>query len=184
LDSPLTDLGHDQARKAARELSQTEFHRVYSSDAGRAIDTARIIADGRGLDVVPTKALRERFYGAYEGLNSDEIEARFPGTRYLQGRDTRADWRPVDGETLVEVRARVLEFFKDLVIRHASETVLLVTHSGVVRVIDSEATGESLDDIWDRAPGNACIFHLEAASAGHLHVTAHFCNTYEPKGAR
>jgi broad specificity phosphatase PhoE len=138
------------------------------------METARIIAKPHGLEIHATTALRERFYGDYEGLNSAEIDARFPNTRYEKGRDTRDGWRPPGGETLVEVAKRVLPFLRELAGEHPGQRLLIVAHSGVVRVLDMLSSGQKLEDIWMRAPGNACIFVLRGNAEGQLQVVRHF----------
>jgi phosphoserine phosphatase len=162
LDSPLSALGIRQAKAAAEELRDTHIDAAYCSDAGRARRTAEIICEPHALIPVPVEALRERFYGGYEGLNTHEIEQQYPGTRYKAKRDTREDWRPPQGETMVEVRTRLKAFLDEAAHRHAGETVLMVTHSGVVRALDSICCGLTLDDIWHRAPGNCSIFIVRA----------------------
>ncbi|MGI8908448.1 MAG: histidine phosphatase family protein [Candidatus Sumerlaeaceae bacterium] len=175
LDSELTELGREQARAAANALRAMKIDAVYSSDAGRALETAGIVATPHQLDVQPVEALRERFYGDYEGLNTEEIEGRFPGTRYSKTRDTRDLWRPPGGESLVEVAERVHAFLKELAVRHAGQRVLLIAHSGVVRVLDMISSGQRLEDIWMRTPTNACVFILRGSSTGELQVVRHFC---------
>jgi probable phosphoglycerate mutase len=177
LDSPLTELGIEQAQAAADALRGVEMDAAYSSDAGRAMATAQIICEPHHLMVQATEALRERFYGEYEGLNSEEIEARFPGTRYTEGRDTRDGWRPPGGETLIEVAERVSAFLRELAALHGGQRVLLVAHSGVLRVLDMLSSGQRLEEIWDRAPTNACIFTLRGNLAGELQIVRHFCET-------
>ncbi|MBX7247370.1 MAG: histidine phosphatase family protein [Candidatus Sumerlaeaceae bacterium] len=172
-DSPLTELGIEQAQTAATELRDYAVDRAFTSDAGRAVQTAEILAAPHGLIAIPVPELRERNYGGYEGLTSVEIEERFPGSRYTAGRDTRENWRPPDGETLSEVRDRVAPFVENLVRDFPGQTLLLVTHSGVVRVFDSICSGKSLDEIWSRQPPNACIFVLKAL-VGHLEVERDF----------
>ena len=170
LDSPLTARGEEQARRAAEALDGMALDHVYSSDVGRALRTAEIIVAGRGLAPEPVAALRERNYGGYEGLNREEIEKRYPGTRFREGTDRRETWRPPDGETFEEVRARVRPFLAQAVARHAGQTVLMVTHSGTVRVIDGMVRGCSLDDIWHRHPPNACVYVLRAWGDGRFEV--------------
>ena len=174
LDSPLTATGLMQAREASQRLKEYHFAGAYSSDAGRAIETARIIAEPHGIKVQVALELRERFYGGYEGLNSEEIDLRFPGTRYLAGRDTRDDWRPPEGETLVEVKKRTHEFLIRLARQYAGQLVLLVSHSGVLRVCDSLASGLPLEQIWERQPGNGAILEFTCSPAGIMTITRHF----------
>lgn len=173
-DSPLTDKGRLQAQKAADELKDSGATLMFTSDAGRARETAQIIGTTLGLEARADSALRERFYGSYEGMTSGEIDGKFPGTRYEAGRDRRDTWRPIGGESLVEVSARVMAFVRQLATEHPGETVVLVTHAGVLRVLDAVSSGEALDDIWDRVPGNCAIFELEASPSGDLRVISHF----------
>ena len=48
-DHPLTELGREQAKQAADKLKEVSFTRCVSSDLSRAMDTARICAEGRGI---------------------------------------------------------------------------------------------------------------------------------------
>lgn len=170
LDSPLTPRGEEQARQAAEVLRQWPIAHIYSSDTGRALRTAEIIASGRGLATQPVAALRERNYGGYEGLNREEIEQRYPGTRFREGTDRRETWRPPDGETFEEVRVRLRPFLDEVIRRHAGQTVLLVTHSGTVRVVDGMVQGRCLDEIWHRHPPNACVYVVRAWPGGRFQI--------------
>lgn len=173
-DSPLTEKGQEQARAVAERLRNVGATHLVSSDAGRALQTAQAIAAVTGLTPEPTDALRERFYGEYEGMTSDEIEGKFPGTRYAEGRDRRDTWRPIGGETLVEVSNRVRAFVRQAAQSFPGEKIIAVTHAGVLRVLDSLSSGDALDDIWDRVPPNCALFEPQANAAGDLRVVTHF----------
>lgn len=176
LDSPLTQTGIAQAHTAAEALAGESFTAAYSSDSGRAIETARIVLTRHtGVPLHTTQALRERNYGGFEGLNTEEIDARFPGARFKHGRDTRDNWCPPQGETLTEVRERVQGLMNELTRRHPGQTVLLVTHSNVVRIIDALCCGQPLEEIWHRVPPNACVFIVKGTPEKGLRVVKHFC---------
>ncbi len=174
LDSPLTEKGREQAARAGETLKDCGAKILYSSDAGRARETATIIGQALGLQPQPDAALRERFYGEYEGMTSAEIDDKFPDTRYESGRDMRDTWRPIGGESLVEVTARVITFIRQVAAEHPGETVAIVTHAGVLRVLDAVSSRQSLEDIWERIPGNCTIFELNANATGDLKVVRHF----------
>lgn len=173
-DSNLTELGRQQAAQAGEALRGCGAVAMFTSDAGRAVETARIIGEAIGLQARPDAMLRERFYGEYEGMSSDEIDEKYPNTRYEVGRDRRDTWRPIGGESLVEVTARVMQFIRLVAQQFPGQTVVLVTHAGVLRVIDAVSSKESLEDIWDRVPGNCAIFELDANPEGDLKVVKHF----------
>lgn len=177
LDSPLSEKGREQARGAREKLRDTAIDFVYASSVGRALDTAAIIIEPHGLDVVADDRLRERFYGGYEGLNSAEIEQRFPGSRFSVARDTRSNWRPPDGESMAEVRERVAAFISEATKKHAGQTVLCATHSGTVRAVDSIWSGKPFEEIWHRVPGNCSILIIKAWPDGRFELVRDF---YEP----
>lgn len=173
-DSDLTENGRRQAREAARLLSRCGAQVLYTSDAGRALETATIINETLGAEFHVDSALRERYYGEYEGMTSAEIDGKFPGTRYKAGRDRRDTWRPVGGESLVEVKDRVMVFVRQVAQAHTGQVAVLVTHAGVLRVLDAVSSHESLDEIWDRVPPNCAVFELEANPQGDIRVVNHF----------
>ncbi len=175
-DSDLTDKGREQAAAAAECLRDCGATVMFTSDAGRARETARIIGEKIGLLAHPDSAIRERFYGEYEGMTSAEIDAKFPGTRYEAGRDKRETWRPIGGESLLDVTARVMQFIRLLAQEYPGQSVVLVTHAGVLRALDAVSCKSSLDEIWDRVPGNCAIFELEANAQGDLRVVKHFAD--------
>src|SRR5688500_9825999 len=75
LDSPLTAKGLSQAQALARRLSGERFSALYTSDLGRAYQTAQLIAAATGHSVVLDSRLRERKLGVFQGLTSEEIRA-------------------------------------------------------------------------------------------------------------
>ena len=67
-DTPLNDNGRAQALALADTLDDVELDAVYASDLARAFETARIVAERRGLTVTSVPGLRERNFGTWEGL--------------------------------------------------------------------------------------------------------------------
>lgn len=182
-DSPLTPLGREQAEAAGRALTGRKIDAAVASDLGRAMGTARLALAAAGGDssvlaagLSPESDLRERHYGDYQGLSTPEIERLYPGSRFTEGRDTRADWRPPGqhAESLEEVGHRVTALLARLAAAHAGQTVLAVTHSGVLRVIDAAATGRTLDEIWHRTPPNGAVMEIQADNAGRLWMVKDF----------
>lgn len=116
---------------------------VFSSDLQRARHTAEAIAQVLGTTVTLHAALRERQYGAIEGLTVAEIAHQQPACHapYL-ARDPLFAF--VDGETLNAFAARVLAGLAALMDAHPGQTLLAVTHGGVLDVLYRAATGRSL----------------------------------------
>lgn len=145
LNSSLTASGRAQAVAVARRLADThDITAIYSSDLGRALETARPTAEALALPVTPEERLRERRLGVFEGLTFVDARARFPDyfTRY-RARDPELDLET--GESLVTFRARVADAVSDIGSRHRAETVLLVTHGGVLDLLYRIATDMPLE---------------------------------------
>ncbi|HZP90612.1 MAG TPA: histidine phosphatase family protein [Actinomycetota bacterium] len=125
-DTPLNDTGRAQARALGDELAGEPIDAVYSSDLMRAHETARLVAEPRGLDVTAIRDLRERHFGTWEGLTDEEIFARFPEAR-------EGPWG--DGETRDEMTDRVLGALRRIADSHPGSRVLVVSHGGPLRSV-------------------------------------------------
>ena len=103
-DPPLNEAGLSQAAELAERLAGDGIAAVYSSDLVRASETARVVADRLGLDVVEDARLREIDVGSWSGLTRAEVEQRFPEgyARWLDGEIGH------DGETREELTERVV----------------------------------------------------------------------------
>lgn len=131
LDSPLTPRGLSQARALAARLMNQRFSALYSSDLGRAYETAQIVAAATGHSVVPDARLRERNLGIFQGLTSEEIRTAYPEEHELyRARDP--DHLLPGGESLRRQVERNVACFEELAQKHLVESIVVVTHGGVL----------------------------------------------------
>ena len=158
-DPPLSELGREQARAAAAALRDAGFTVVVSSPLTRAMQTAEVIADALGLGPVDTEdELRERDVGEWSGLTTEQIEARWPGL-LDEWRAGRLDAIP-GGEG--DITPRVVDGVRRVVSLHPGDTVLVVTHGGVIRTAE-RAFGAELSSVrnvagrWFEADGDALV---------------------------
>ena len=131
LDSRLTSRGILQAKALGERLSREKFAAIYSSDLGRAVQTAMAIADVTGHEVITDPRLRERHLGIFQGLNGDQIQSRYPEERRLL-RSIGPDYMIPGGESMRQQVERNVGYLNELAEKHAGETVVVVTHGGVV----------------------------------------------------
>jgi uncharacterized phosphatase len=124
-DIPLNDMGRGQARTTADLLARREWDSVVSSPLSRAYETASIISDRLVLGAPQAiDALVERNYGEAEGLNWQQIEARYPGDTVVPGRESHA-----------QVADRVIPALISLARQHQGESLVVVSHGGVIRSV-------------------------------------------------
>lgn len=131
-DSPLTDLGIQQAQELGKILSDVHFDAVFSSDLLRAKRTAGQIILERKLEVVTTELLRERAFGTYEGKYIKNLK-EFDGILERLTDEERFSYKTEEGiENDEEIVSRFLAFIREIAVRFAGKTVLMVTHAGLM----------------------------------------------------
>jgi broad specificity phosphatase PhoE len=129
---------------------------IYASDLTRARTGAEIISRGRNLAPQTIPEFREIHFGAWEGLSFAEIAERYPADLQARFRDLTS-FRIPGGESLLDVSSRVLPRLNDLIAGHPQETLIIVAHAGVNRVILSEALGLSLDHLFRLDQNYGCL---------------------------
>jgi len=134
----LNEKGREQARLTARRLAGLTLHAAYSSDLRRAQECAEIIAAPHNLEVKVLSSLRERNFGALEGLSRQEAQTR-PWWREIE--ESEGFLAPPGGETRAEMRRRVLECMKEIIASHEGENVLIVAHGGPISQMVSDLLG-------------------------------------------
>jgi probable phosphoglycerate mutase len=178
-DTPLNAVGRTQAQRVARHLASEPVRALYSSDLARAFETATIIGQTLGLTVVTSRRLRERQYGAWEGLTAADIQARYP-EQFAEWRARSTDFAPPQGETRAQLLARALAELQPIAGRHVGEVVAVVTHGGFCYVLINHILGSVDGDSREFTFGNASIHKLEVTGnrwsvlsmneTAHLHV--------------
>jgi probable phosphoglycerate mutase len=134
LDIPLSPLGVLQSARLAECLANEPIDAVYSSGQSRAWLTAAPLAARLGLEVIAEPRLRERSFGIFEGLTLDEAAERYP-SEFKKWRERDPAWRPEGGESGQQLIDRVLSAVSDIGIKHPRQTVVLVSHGGVLDVL-------------------------------------------------
>jgi broad specificity phosphatase PhoE len=145
-DSPLSDLGHEQARRLRDRLSAVKIGAAACSPARRATDTAGVALDG----AVPFRTydgLLEMNLGVWEGRIASEIRRQYPREIKLWF-DKPSRLRLEGGETIRSFRRRVKATMDAIRERHPEKTIAVFTHGGVIRIYLTSLLGMKLDDVW------------------------------------
>ena len=165
LDEPLSELGAVQAGALADLFASEPVTRVVSSPLVRARDTAAAIAARHGLTVEIDERLIELDYGAWDGVPLADVAP-----------EDWAAWRadpafaPPDGESLVDVSARVASFCGDAL---GDELVVAVSHVSPIKAavccalsIDERAT-------WRMQLGLASVTRVGARPDGSPYLLSY-----------
>ena len=159
LDIPLNANGRWQAERLAEALKGEPIQAIYTSDLARAWETAQYVSRATGVELTKEIGLRERGFGDFEGKTFAEIEQLLP-EQSLRWRKRDPEFSPAGGESLVALRARVVEAAQRLAALHAGEQIALVGHGGVMDVLYRAATRLDIQAPRTWALGNAAINRL------------------------
>ena len=181
-DPPLNDAGRAQARAAAGRLAEVSFAAAYASDLSRATETAAAIVSGREPRVTALAGLREKRFGAWEGLTYVDAEARDPeGYRRIFGvANYDGATPPPGGESDMRMLRRVSGVADRLRDAHGGreENILIVAHGGSLCALIVAMLGLPAAAIWRFRPANGglsqvTVFDDGAATLDLFNDTGH-----------
>ncbi len=152
-DIPLNAVGLAQAEQVAHRLAGERLQAIYSSDLQRARQTAEALSRRTGLPVHLDARLREIHQGEWQGLLVTEIEARY-GEAFQRRRMDPYNVTPPGGETVEQVRQRVVQAFEDILARHPTERVVVVSHGFALAVAQVHYQGLPIQQAWEMIPDN------------------------------
>ena len=178
VDVPLTEAGHEEARRGAVLIRELTIDRAFTSALQRAQETLRIVLDILGQSQVPVEAdpaLNERHYGALQGLNKAETAKKY-GERQVHLRRRSYDIAPPNdvtelnptgmSESLKDTAARTLPYFHATILPlvQAGKTVLVVAHGNSLRSIVMELDRLTKEQVLELniATGAPMVYELDA----------------------
>ncbi len=161
---PLAPEGREHAEELATRLKQFDIDAVYASPLKRAMETAQMIAETRGLSVVPVDALREIAHGHWEGMTRAEVEQKYPDEYAAYERDP-FDSAPEGGESAKSVIERAAPALIAIVRAHPDESVAVISHKATNRLLIGYFLGIDLKRYRDLiAQRAACLNVLDFSS--------------------
>jgi broad specificity phosphatase PhoE len=140
-DSPFTVAGRRQPVEVARQLDCQQLACIYTSPMARTQRTAGIVLEalGQPIPVQTEWAIAEIDAGEFTGLTFGQVRARVRDDVML------GEFRYPGGESWADVQQRAVEFVLQLERRHAGESVLLVTHAGIIAGVVAKYVGEPIE---------------------------------------
>lgn len=163
-DAALSEKGRQSAAGAgvriARLLEQyiadgvPPVRKIYSSDLMRAAESAEIIRKraellcGGQIEICLDRGLREINLGPWDGRLISEIRTEFPEEYARRGQDMFA-FKLRGMENFYDLQYRVKAAFRDILVKDKDECIIIVAHSGVIRVLENTLRGMRVDDDWE-----------------------------------
>ncbi|MFO7622891.1 MAG: histidine phosphatase family protein [Anaerolineales bacterium] len=170
-DVPLNQTGLDQAAATGRRIAKGWQPAVfYSSPLSRAICTAEAAARHFDLPVIVDEGLADIDYGLWQGLTPDEARQKWP--------EDVAAWYDAPqlahipgGESLEQLRKRAMFAVAELVSKHPEETIVLVGHTVINRIILLGLLGLGNERFWHIRQDTCAINVFEASQGDYVLVS-------------
>lgn len=142
-DVELSATGIRQAERLRKRLATEKIDAIYTSNLRRASVTAEIIASRHQLAVITCAELHEINFGKFEGLTFKEISQLYP--ELVKVWPTRGlNFKYPGGESISGLNNRVIKFLDRLKKHSPQETILIVAHSGILRLLICHLLGIEL----------------------------------------
>lgn len=172
IDPPLTDVGQAMAVAFANAYANVPWTAFYCSPMLRTRQTLAPLASRTAIEPVLEDGLREIHYGEWEGMNQDEVKARWPEAFAYWAADPASRGTP-GGETAFHVAARAMAVVERIRTRHTEGHVLIVSHKATLRIIACALLGVDVRRYRDRiAQPVASVTVFEMKKTGPLLKTA------------
>ncbi|MBC7347733.1 MAG: histidine phosphatase family protein [Clostridia bacterium] len=155
-DVALSEEGRAQAEATAAALRALPLTAVYSSRLARAWETATAIAAPHRLVPQEEPGLLDLSFGTWEGLSVEEVARRYPEL-YRRWREAPHTVVFPQGEGLATVRHRVERLLAHLPARHRGETICLVSHRVVNKVLLLTVLGLGNEHFWCIEQDTCCL---------------------------
>ncbi|GAB3375375.1 histidine phosphatase family protein [Lysobacter rhizosphaerae] len=170
-DIPLSPIGEVQARALGERLGEVRIDRAVASPLVRAARTAQLaLGEERAAMLTLDEGLKEIAHGTWEGLLAEEIRARDPELMQAWRHAPHEVLMP-QGESLQHVLDRAWPAFaRACVGLGAHETLLVVAHDAVNRVLLCRILGMPLAKLWSFRQAPTTLNLLEGADVDHLDV--------------
>ena len=155
----LADEGRDQVRLAAEWLAPAaeRIAAVVASPVRRTRESAEIVAEMLGKDLIEEPGFAEMEFGVWDGLTFAEVGERYPGQ--LEKWLGSLEYAPEGGESFHAVRDRVLTGLGRLLERFRGETVVVVSHVTPIKTLVAHALESPLSAVFrmELAPGSVSV---------------------------
>ncbi|HRR76089.1 MAG TPA: histidine phosphatase family protein [Ruminococcus sp.] len=154
-DIELNETGISQAKELADKVCTLgNIDIIIASPMKRALKTAKIVAEAIGKDIIIDERLKEWNYGEYEGK-----------TRFTEGfAENKINFgirMGRSGESLLQLSHRIYSALDDIIKKYNNKNILIVSHGGVCRVIETYFNDMSTETFAGWFMGNCQLIEYD-----------------------
>ena len=152
-DVELTEKGREQAKALASAVADKNINVIISSPLKRAVETSKIVSEICNIPMETDERLIEQNYGIYEGVDRKNEE-------FLSNKRNFAYKYP-GGESMMQVAYRVYGLLDEINGKYKDKNVLIISHGGVCRIINTYFRDMTNDDFFNYRLGNGELEEYE-----------------------
>ncbi|MFK7801376.1 MAG: MSMEG_4193 family putative phosphomutase [Anaerolineae bacterium] len=138
----LNENGRKQAQDAAERLAHLPITTLYSSPVERCVETAGILAEKIGLEIIELPEVGEVRYGDWEGEKIAEL-AKLPEWHVVQYAPSRHAFP--GGESMRAVQNRMVDALELLAQKHGDEMIVVCAHADLIKMTLAHYLGTHID---------------------------------------
>ncbi|HEY0263697.1 MAG TPA: histidine phosphatase family protein [Granulicella sp.] len=156
----LSALGERQAEALGQRVAKSwKPDAIYTSPLSRCVRTGEAISRAIGTAAGTLGNLMDTDYGEWQGLTHEEVRSRWPDELrvWFEAPDLAAI---PGGETLAAVLVRGIDVLQFVLRKHRGQTVVLVGHDSINRILLIHALSLPLSRYWRIKQEPCCINEL------------------------
>ncbi|SHJ42558.1 histidine phosphatase family protein [Hespellia stercorisuis] len=181
-DRLLTEKGRRQAGYARAALQKEQIAAIYSSPMLRAYETGEIIRGDRDIPIIRDDGLIEINCGAWEGLDGNEVEKKYPGQMDMWANHPERLQIDGGGDSFVDVQNRIVEAFWRIVNANRGKTILITSHMICLTLLLIYFDKKEIKDMWNVKPlANGALNIVEVSEDDRVEITAWSDDTFVPE---
>lgn len=150
-DSPLTQLGREQASQLCNRLRNEDIDMIYCSESKRTRDTADLIKGSRSIPVVLKQEFKELNLGDWEGLQHHEVIDQEPESWDHFWNSPHLYVPNEKGESYQQLKDRAIPVVEKIINEQQGKTILIVTHQITTKMIMSYFQQREIDENFHTA---------------------------------
>ena len=183
IDIPLNDTGRTQAEAVRGYFKPMEIDELYASPLSRALETAAILGEQRGLVVKVAEGFSDIDFGEWQGLSHQKVKEEF-NDLYASWMNNPEEVHFPGGESLAEVQDRSMTALAEVVESNTEKTVVIVSHRVVNKVLLCGVLGLSVSHFWNVRQDTCAINCFEYNEGSYcLTLLNDTCHLKEIQGA-
>jgi len=147
IDVALNEVGLAQARTVQATLKDVQINAIYSSPLSRALETARVVGEGRNCEIRIEEGFIDIDFGRWQGLSHQKVKEDYKDLYEMWLSKPQMVTFP-EGESLEEVQKRSMKALEKVIKKHPEETLAIISHRVLNKVLLCSILGLELSHFW------------------------------------